>query len=71
MSLKRMTDLTSVVIVVLSLLSIHTLSPRFSLERLPVARPPCKASLLALTRHMLAQLPLVGVVAMALGVVMA
>ena len=71
MSLKRMTDLTSVAIVVPSLLSTHTLFPRFSLERLPVAQPPCKASLLALTRHMLAQLPLVGVVAMALGVVMA
>ena len=71
MSLKRMTDLTSVAIVVPSLLSTHTLFPRFSLERLPVGQLLCKASSLALTRHMFALVPLVGVLVMALGVVTA
>ena len=65
MSLRRMTALTSVAIVVPSLLSTHTLFPRFNLERLPVAQLLCKASSLVLTRHMLALVPLVGVLAMA------
>lgn len=71
MSLRRMTALTSVAIVVPSLLSTHTLFPRFSLERLPVAQLLYKASSLVLTRHMLALVPLVGVLAMALAVEMA
>lgn len=66
-----MTALTSVAIVVPSLLSTHTLFPRFSLERLPVAQLLCKASSLVLTRHMLAPVRLVGVLAMALAVEMA
>jgi hypothetical protein len=66
-----MTALTSVAIVVPSLLNTHTLFPRFSLERLPVVQLLCKASSLALIRHMLAPVPLAGVLAMALAVGMA
>jgi hypothetical protein len=61
----------SVAIVVPSLLSTHTSFPSFSLERLLVAQLLCKASSLVLTRHMLAPVRLVGVLAMALAVEMA